>query len=245
MTTTGLAICCRTFCVPRRGHPAEECEDAVATDPARGRFAIADGAAESAESGLWARLLVETFVHTPPEQPWPDWLTPPRQQWTDAVRRPSEAEPLPWFLEGRYRDGAYATFLGLVLDGPRWFSLAVGDSCLFQVRGERLVAAFPLEHSSQFDNNPWLVGSRAGHDEAASRHSRQMTGECLSGDRLYLMTDALARWFLLAIETGARPWLPLETLLAQPDDAFTDWVGRLRADRQLRNDDTTLVSIRL
>jgi hypothetical protein len=238
-----LAVRCRTFRVPRGEHGVEECQDAAAADPATGRFAIADGAAESAESGLWARLLVESFVHHPPEQPWPTWLAPLQRQWADAVRRPADAEPLPWFLEGRYRDGAYATFLGLILDGPHWFALALGDSCLFQVRGERLYVAFPLAHSAQFDNNPWLVGSRAGPDEAPLRQTRQLAGDCRPGDRLFLMTDALARWFLSGIEAGTRPWLPLEALFAEPDDAFAAWIGRVRADRQVRNDDTTLVSI--
>jgi hypothetical protein len=59
------------------------------------------------------------------------------------------------------------------------------------------------------------------------------------------MTDALSRWFLSAVEAGGQPWQPLESLEAQTDNAFTEWVGRLRNDRQLRNDDTTLVSIRL
>ena len=243
MIVPGLAVRCRTFRVPRRGHHVEECEDAAAADAGRGRFAIADGAAESAESGLWARLLVDTFVHAPPQQPWPTWLGPLQQQWADAVRRPADAEPLPWFLEGRYRDGAYATFLGLILDGPRWFALGLGDSCLFQVSGSRLEAAFPLGHSSQFDNNPWLVGSRAASDEAPLRQARHLAGDWRPGDRLFLMTDALARWFLSAVEMGAQPWLPLEALFAQPDDSFADWVGRLRCDRQLRNDDTTLVSL--
>jgi hypothetical protein len=246
MIRTGLAVRCRTFRVPRRGHAVEECEDAAAVAPTNGRFAIADGAAESAESGLWARLLVDAFVHDPPETPWPIWLAPLQRRWADAVRRPADAEPLPWFLEGRYRDGAYSTFLGLAFEGPRWFALALGDSCLFQVRGGRLEVAFPLDRSGQFDNNPWLVGSRAAPDEAPLRQTRHLAGDWRPGDRLFLMTDALSRWFLAAIEAGGQPWLPLDALFASDeDDAFAAWVDRLRADRQLRNDDTTLVSIHL
>jgi hypothetical protein len=171
MTARGLAVHCRTFRVPKRDHPIEECEDFAATDCTRGRFAVADGAAESAESGRWARMLVETFVHAAPEKPWPDWLPPLQQQWSAAVRRPDEAGPLPWFLEGRYRDGAYATFLGLLLNETRWASLAVGDSCLFLVRDGRLAVRFPLEQSSQFDNSPWLVGSHTGLDEPCGKRA--------------------------------------------------------------------------
>jgi hypothetical protein len=245
MVAGGLGIACRTFRVPGRDHSLDECEDWAATDPALGRFAIADGASESAESGRWARLLVETFVHARPQQPWPAWLEPLQRQWADAVRRPAGAEPLPWFLEGRYRHGAYATFLGLIVEGPRWFALALGDSCLFQVRGDRLEVAFPLNRSAQFDNNPWLVGSLTTPDEPPLRQTRHLAGDCQAGDRLLLMTDALSRWFLSAAEAGEQPWKMIDALFAQPDKTFAEWVNRLRNERQLRNDDTTLVSIRL
>jgi hypothetical protein len=245
MIAGGPTIRCRSFRVPRRGHPLDECEDAVAVDSARGRFAVADGASESAESGLWARMLVEAFVGADQDQlPWPAWLAPLQEQWAEAVRLPADAEPLPWFLEGRYRDGAYATFLGLELDGPRWQALAVGDSCLFQVRS-RLLAGFPITQSADFHNNPWLIGSRACRDEVPLRHALHLAGEWLPGDRLYLMTDALAQWFLSAVERGAQPWLPLDAMFEQTESVFADWVDRLRADRLLRNDDTTLVTIRV
>src|SRR3954467_337457 len=107
MSDFGLDLHCRCFSEPRRGHGAGECQDACATDRERGRFAIADGAAESAHAGLWARLLVEGFVHgsdEPAQRPapaaatsagsalcggplgWPAWLAPLQQQWADAVR---------------------------------------------------------------------------------------------------------------------------------------------------------------
>jgi hypothetical protein len=246
MIAGGPAIHCRSFRVPRRGHVVDECEDAADLDVVRGRFAVADGASESAESGLWARLLVEAFVHADEQQPaWPGWLYPLQRQWADAVRLPADAEPLPWFLEGRYRDGAYSTFLGLTLEGPRWQALAVGDSCLFQVRRGRAIVTFPLAHAGDFDNNPWLVGSRAAPDEVPLRQVLHGAGDLQPGDRLFLMTDALACWFLTGVEAGAQPWLPLDVLFDQPEDAFADWIGRLRADRLLRNDDTTLVAIRL
>jgi hypothetical protein len=246
--TTEVAARCRLLRVPKRDHSAEECEDAAAVDPGRGRFALADGAAESAQGGLWARLLCEAFVRQDDLQyPWPGWIVPLQRQWADAVSLPAGAEPLPWFLEGRYRDGAFATFLGVTLDGPRWRALAVGDTCLFQVRAGKLEHAFPLTQSAQFSNNPWLIGSRAAPDGIPKRHAVQEGGDWAPGDRLFLMTDALARWFLTAVEAGGKPWMSLEHLLELPDPdlAFAAWVERLRGERHLRNDDTTLVAVGL
>jgi hypothetical protein len=242
MTAAALLLSCRVFRVPRRGHTDDECEDAAAIHLPQARFAVADGASESAQSGLWARLLVETFVYGDPQPPWPGWLVPLQRQWADSVRL-RDTQTLPWFLEGRYRDGAFATLLGLTLDGPRWHALAVGDSCVFQVRNNQLLLAFPLTHSSQFDNTPWLIGSRSSPDEIPLRHALHFTGDWQSGDRLYLMTDALARWFLSTNEVGGQPWLAIDPLLHEGQHAFAEWIDRLRNDRALRNDDTTLVAV--
>ncbi len=161
------------------------------------------------------------------------------------MRQPAGAEPLPWFLEERFNQGAFATFLGVTVGKGSWDALAVGDSCLFQTNPEELRVAFPLTHSGQFDNSPWLIGSRTSADEVPLRHAAHTSGDVRPGDRLWLMTDALSRWFLARAEEGQKPWHELDALLEQDDEQFSDWVERLRATRKLRNDDTTLVVISL
>jgi hypothetical protein len=244
MTSACPNIRWRSFRVPRQGHSAEDCEDACAAVLERGRFAVADGAAESSHSGLWARLLVEAFVGGGAEQPpWPAWIAPLQEHWADAVRLPPGSEPLPWFLEERFHQGAFATFLGLTVMEGSWQALAVGDSCLFQTGDDKLRVAFPLTHSGQFDNSPWLIGSRTSHAEVPLRRAVQTGGDARAGDRLWLMTDALSRWFLARTEAGKKPWRELEGLLDREDEHFTEWVQGLRAARKLRNDDTTLVAV--
>src|SRR5262245_1264051 len=236
------AVRCLSFRLPRRGHAAEECDDALACAAERGRFAVADGAAESAQSGLWARLLVETFAHGESLPAWPGWIAAAQARWAEEAS-PGPDAPVPWYLEDRHRQGAFATFLGLALDETSWLAVAVGDSCLFHVREGRLSAAFPLERSSQFDNTPWLVGSRTDPQGVPLERGAVQGGEARPGDRLWLMTDALARWFLLEFEAGNRPWEGLERL----GDAgtFAAWVEGQREARRLRNDDTTLVGVLL
>ncbi len=243
MSAPGLAIHCRTFCVPRRGHRADECQDACRADVRRGRFAISDGATESAWSGQWANLLVEAFVGAP-ECPLgePGWLRLAQERWGEAVRLPADAEPLPWFLQEQYEQGAFATFLGLVVEGRQWRALAVGDSCLFRVRQGKPLLSFPLEQSAQFGSTPVLLGSRCAAGEVMDEDRRQ-SGEVRPGDHLFLMTDALACWFLSEVEAGHRPWLHLQDLDAEPD-GFEEWVDRLRGAGKLRNDDVALVALR-
>jgi hypothetical protein len=228
---------------PKRDSTRDECEDAGAMAPESGRFAVADGASESAHAGLWASLLADAFVQGADD--WPDWLDAVRAGWARAIERPADEGPVPWFLEGRDERGAFATFLGLKLDAEQWQALAVGDACLFLVRDGRHHLSFPIECSSQFGNTPLLVGSRAAQAVASLRGVPRTGGEVQAGDRFWLMTDALARWYLERIEAGEKPWLLVEQLCEGNEEQFTDWVTFSRSTKRLRNDDTTLLGVLL
>jgi len=269
----------RAFRLPRQGYRLEECQDASAGDPERGRFAIADGAAESPYSALWAHLLAEEFVHQNERVPhWASWLPSLQERWSAQVSlqerwtaangpltlpsppvegegRVREAEQsdagVPWYLEPGLIQGAFATFLGLVIEENSWHALAVGDSCLFQVRQGELVRTFPIARAADFSNAPWLVGSRTSPGEVPHKNGVQEQGDWQPSDRFWMMTDALAQWFLIQAEAGDKPCLALDPLLHAASDAgaaqqaFTAWIEGLRAARQLRNDDVTLLAISL
>lgn len=241
---TATAIRAYSHRLQKRGNEVSECEDACAVKEKRGRFAIADGAAESGNAGQWARLLVDAYVRLEEKQPaWASWLPAVQQQWIEAARPAPDAE-LPWYLDGRYEQGAFATFVGVSVDSTHWHVQAVGDSCLFVVRGDQLLEKLPLTHSSQFTNTPWLLGSRTSM-EVARQHGCCKFGAYAPGDQLWLLTDALARWFLEQDEEKQRPWQQLLPLLQGNDEEFADWVEERRTSRALRNDDTTVVGVLL
>jgi hypothetical protein len=232
---------CRAFSLPRQGHGLDEYEDAVAADAGRGRFAVADGASESGFAAVWARLLVAEFVRAEGGDDWA-WLAPLQRRWADEVG----AAPLAWYAETKFQQGAYATFLGLMLGPERWRALAVGDSCLFHVRDGRLCRAFPLTSAAEFGATPCLVGSRHLDPEAVERKAQRAEGEWRPGDALWLMTDALAHWCLAHAEHLTGPWAELDRLAegGATDDDFAAWVQQLRAERRLRNDDVTALLVR-
>ncbi len=171
------------------------------------------------------------------------WLAEPRRRWSGEVT----GLQLPWYAEIKREEGAFATFLGLDLRPAgagrpgAWQAVAVGDTCLVRVRRGRHVQAFPVARAADFGNQPALLASRA--DRPAQ--PRQCGGSFLRGDRLFLMTDALAHWFLADWERGGRPWNALAPLLsaARPEDAFAAWVEESRSAGALRDDDVTLLSI--
>jgi hypothetical protein len=230
--------------VPRRGHRAEEYEDAHAADAEAGRFAVADGASETSFAGQWARLLAEGFVGAEAREP-DEWVAQLRERWKGEV----DELPLPWYAEAKREEGAYATFLGLELGGAAeegdgtWWAVAVGDACLFQVRDDQLLYAFPLECSGDFDNRPGLLCSRPGKDGGEQLVAE---GDWLPGDVFFLMTDALACWFLRECEEGRYPWDDLTGFAGET--ALEDFARRIEALREcegLKNDDVTLIQVTL
>jgi hypothetical protein len=246
-------LCCCTFSLPRRGNAPGDCQDASAVaphprpdSPEWGRFAVADGASESAHAGPWARLLVEDFVHSPGCPPdWACRLPPLQERWEEQIGRGRDPEAgLDWFIEAHERPGAFATFLGVAVEEHTWSACAVGDSCLAHTRPSGLVRTFPLARAADFNSTPALVGSRTSPATAVrSTAFAESTWE--EGDTLWLMTDALARWFLSEAEAGRRPWDVLDQLLCRPDSAFRAWAERLRDEGVLRDDDVTLVAVKL
>jgi len=247
----------------KAGNAEEEYEDASCPaengrrEGAELRFAVADGASEGMLSGAWARILVELHcrlgwtggsVEQFLETAYGDW----RSFTSEYLRgRETRSAPVQWYEEPGFEEGAFSTLLGLTLTGRspgragEWAAAAVGDSCLFQVRGSALLAKFPLEQSSDFNNRPVLLASNPAHNGQAASVVRRSSGTFESGDVFYLMTDALARWALREDEEGKNPWIVLRDHATRDRPVFGAWIAALRKDRELRNDDVTLLRIDL
>lgn len=234
----------------KAGNAPPENEDAWAHGSVSGdgmlHAAVADGATESLFSGLWARLLSESFARgeVADAQGLLAVLPGLQRQWHEHV----SAKPLPWYAEEKLREGAFATLLGVRLQLPTeggpgtWEALAVGDSCLFQLRRGGLVRAFPLEQSAAFGSTPFLLSTHAHQNARVGPQVRGASGDLRDGDTLLLMTDALACGFLAEHERGHVPWTVLPESLAA-GDAFPALIERLRAEKSIRNDDVTLLRL--
>ncbi len=248
----------RKLWLAKAGNRQDECEDASrvvypdrigASGCRLARAAVSDGASESAFAGEWANALTDSFAARPPDLPglteyaFNAWLAPAQDDWHADVPWDS----LPWHGEAKARAGAFATLLGLVVwaapdDSSRlsWQAMAVGDSCLFIVRDDRLWLSFPLENAAEFDNSPALVCSNPANAGELGEELRLQSGSCAAGDIFILTTDALACWFLAQDAAGEKPW---ETLLALDSSEWDHWVEEQRQAGSMRNDDTTLVVI--
>lgn len=229
---------------------------------------VCDGATESALAKDWARLLSRAAAEHAMREPdllaggpafaefasaavelWEPWLARYTQE------RHDEGRPLKWYEHTKLAEGAYATLLAVRVDPEpggtpggtasawRWRAAALGDSCLFHLRDKRLVRTFPVTAVEEFGTTPDLFGSRNHDVGLLARRTGFTEGWSDAGDKLLLMTDALAAWLLSAPDQDAAVRQLLE--YAGPDDLvrFTNWLNDLRDRRHLRNDDVAFVRI--
>lgn len=227
--------------VSKSGNSDSQNEDAAAIGVKQRRFAIADGASESWQSGPWARVIAAGFVQTPPDpQNFPEWVATVRG-------RAPRTESTSWYAEEKAALGSFATLLGLAFEetkdgGIRWRGIAIGDSCLFQLRNTKLITQFPVESVHDFSNRPKLLGSAAG---SSLPEPDWFAGRAELQDVFYLLTDALAEWFLLSRNANARPEIELDrvTESSQPHAEYANWIQSLRERKAIRNDDCTALRI--
>ncbi len=172
-----------------------------------------------------------------------DWLTSAQEEWRAGI----PWDRIPWHGEAKARAGSFATLLGLTVTTKTgnsqrlsWRAIAVGDSCLFVIRDDRLRLSFPLENAAQFDNSPTLVCSNPENMGALWENVHRSDGECVPGDSFILASDALACWFLGRNAEGEKPW---KTLLELNASGWAAWVEEQRHAGLMGNDDTTLVVI--
>jgi hypothetical protein len=243
-----VEVYAKEFWLPKRGSSEAEYEDSSSIAKDNCRFAVADGAAETTFSRVWAKQLVRAFTKNKLSIPIAlHELEPLQNCWQKIVRR----RPLPWYAEEKANNGAFAAFLGLELSEHqtevgikrKWQAIAVGDCCLVQVRGNEIIIAFPLADSRSFTSRPNLLSSLPSSSESVSELYLNCSGSWGCEDVFLLMTDALACWFFKEQEQGNEPWNLIRDLDTYGQVSFEKLVTDLRSEGRLKNDDVTLVRI--
>ncbi|HID78874.1 MAG TPA: hypothetical protein EYP56_23120 [Planctomycetaceae bacterium] len=243
----------RVFTLAKDPEHPEQNQDACCLDSARGLAAIADGVATGIFSRQWAALLAEAVVADVPNPDDPEafasWLAERRRGWSQSI----DVSQLAWYQKPKLREGAFSTLLWVHLlpehesaSGPqqcwRMRVFAVGDSCLWHLRGCQTLRTFPVEKAEQLEVNPVVVGSvDLGRD--AQIRFQHYEDRCQPGDLLVLCTDAIAAWALRRAESGHPPrW---EEYWDMPRAAWQAEITRLREEGHMRYDDATLMLLRV
>ena len=235
--------------LPKFGNTVAECEDAFSCNATRNslKIVLADGATESSFAKERANLLTNDLVksrsfslkHITGRLPLL------RNQWFSEVTK----IPLPWYAEAKLEKGAFSTTLGLWIDFKKqiYSCVAIGDCCLFHIQKDDMIFSFPIFKSNEFSNSPFLLSTKKDDDKELENYLKTATKKKIEkGDYLFLMSDALAYWFLNENEKSERPWeILLGCLEDTSNNAFEKWLNEMRIQKKIKNDDTTLLIIEI
>jgi hypothetical protein len=236
----------KVFHIQKAGNSAEEYEDVFRFSEDNSLFALADGVSDSVFSGKWATILVDAFVNNPFDiekngEAFVKWLEPLQEQWQTKI----DWSNLRWYMEEKAKRGAFSTFLAVrittaIESGKTIHSVAIGDTCLFLISDNKLIAAYPIENPSDFNNKPPLLCSYERYNDVVSQHLNPFSKPISKGDSIVMATDAFAKWFLQETQNGNQPWTSFENI----DQAeFEEVIGSLRKSNKITNDDTTAAFI--
>ncbi|MDQ1278940.1 MAG: hypothetical protein QG670_200, partial [Thermoproteota archaeon] len=97
---------------------------------------------------------------------------------------------------------------------------------------------------NDFNNRPLLASSNPSKNLTITNGIKRYEDEWTRFDEFYLMTDALAKWFLKEYELKKQPWQIL-TEKGKNNKKFRRWIDNLRETGEIRNDDVTLMCIKI
>lgn len=235
------------FLLAKEGSLPSECEDAIGARCDASRFCVADGATEAFDSKRWAKLLTRCWAAsnrllTPVELEL--WLLPLGQHLQKRWTR----RPLPWYAEEKSREGAFAAFVGINFmrsgDHLSWQAIALGDSCLIQMRANSVVEALPISDPEGFGYHPTLIPSNMQRQQGIGDRFTVANGRAQQDDIFMLLTDAIAAWYLRMVSEDQSRVSEIDQLLAAGNtDRVEQMIVQERHNKSLRNDDVAIVRI--
>lgn len=213
MTNHSISLFHQSWTAPKQEYTDEQNEDACRIESIQQDdgsqtllMVVSDGASGAVYSRLWAQALVEA---TQPD--WPtlsdEELDSQLQQVRQAFKPLDSVAEVPWFVKTKMlTEGSQATLLVATVasaenpDSVEVRALSVGDSCLLLfTRCDLRVHSFPVGASNDFGVNPSLVGTL----KRPLEYRRLPPTLMRPGDFLLVCTDAIGKWIMQCLESGA------------------------------------------
>ncbi|WP_370407476.1 hypothetical protein [Tenacibaculum dicentrarchi] len=239
-----MQITIKGYITSKESELFSDCADRYAYNKHHHKFSISDGVSKSFFPKFWAEYLVDEFVS---KEIIEDniFLQECQEKWlkkvTDIVNKPTSK----WFTQNAFnnKSPALATFVGLQFfeKEKKWEASALGDSFLFFVPKER----------KTFDNNCIIVSSKiepiifdnfpdyfSSIGDKFKGKVKQTLKRDLKDGTFYLMTDALAEWFLNEKENAIG-----KISVWQNQNDFERFIDEERLTEKLGNDDSAILII--
>lgn len=226
-----------------------DCFDRYGVNENTNKFAVSDGVSKSFFPGIWAELLVDSFINTEGKINLIDTklLKSIQDEWVKRVAEIANRPNQKYFVRNFFAQGrpAAATFVGLSFfkEGGKiqWESFALGDSFLFFVPDEiknidenfDKIIYLSSKNDFEFNNFPDFFDSR---NKINKGKIKQRKNELTEGT-FYMMTDALSEWFILEKQKAIQ-----EISLWKNQIDFEKSISGLRKT-SLQNDDSAILII--
>jgi hypothetical protein len=222
-----------------------DCADNYAINKSSHRFSVSDGVSKSFFPKVWSEILVTQFVERTNLKE-NELIKVCQEEWQKRIDEIVSLPDTKWFTKSQYnrKDPALATFVGLQFfeKEKKWSASALGDSFLFFVPmgykeyQKELVKLSSKVEPIEFDNFPDYLSSIG---DSHKGRPKEKSGNLRNGT-FYLMTDALAEWFL---KEGENAIGKITVWKSQTD--FKRFITQAIEENQLTNDDCAILCIEL
>lgn len=243
-STRLMEIKLKGFITSKKTESYSACADNYAFNKHYNKFAISDGVSKSFFPKIWSEILVDKYVN---QIEWKDedFIIECQKEWQSKIDVIINQPEVKYYTRNAYnkKTPALATFVGLQLmeSEHKWIAQALGDSFLFFIPTDSNEITFKLsskEESEPFDNFPDYLSS-IGNSHKGGNGKRFKREEIEEGT-FYLMTDALAEWFIQNPEKAIHILKNIKT-----QEQFIETIENERTANQLNDDDTAVLIIEL
>ncbi|WP_053976575.1 hypothetical protein [Mangrovimonas xylaniphaga] len=243
-----MKISIKGFISPKEAELFYDCADRYAINEKVHKFAISDGVSKSFFPKVWADVLVSNWVNNQWESD-SDFISSCQEDWLNKVTKIAERSDTKWFTKNAFnrKEPGLATFVSLRFFKKKkewfWKAHALGDSYLFFVPSNlKNFESDVLKLSSksepiEFDNFPDYLSSRSTTNH---KGEHKPLSETLSEGIFFLMTDALAEWFINEKENAIH-----KIEVWQNQTEFERFISKERLSKKLGNDDSAILAIKI
>lgn len=236
-----MRISLKGFIYHKASESFDDCADRYSYNIHNHKFAISDGVSKSFFPRVWSEILVDQYVNSESDITSLEEILPVCQdEWLKKIEAKVKSTDVKWYTKSQYNNKvpALATFVGLSFNVEKqtWNAEVLGDSFLFFLpKGadlSRMVELSSKEAPITFDNFPdYYTSIGDNHKGAVKKEERKIeTGT------FYLMTDALAEWFIKNKENAIRTISEVEN-----QEEFKELINYERANKFLTDDDSAIL----
>lgn len=223
-------------------------EDSFAFSDDLTKFILCDGASESYNSQLWARIICDSFITN--DDIDEEWLTNAAKKYVQE----HDFNAMSWSQQSAYQRGSFSTFTSISVDSinKKIITRLFGDSFIFffkKIQGD--YKYLPTFNIPDFHLNPTLLSTKVDLnrdiDFKKTNSNHYLEIPILPNDESIIAicaTDALADWFWQAMSVINHNKL-VNIFMMINDRKFSKLVKFSRNRGNLKVDDTTLVILEI